>query len=134
MLKMLQNRVFPLAVLCAVGALGAAGPSNRFAGDWTGTFTRPDNTGIQTFTIADNGHLTGTFYSTVFDVGGTLNGQVLADGSFHVVGLTDTSPPHFDVSCGAFRIVGGHLVTASWGIPDGFACNSPGWSQDLERQ
>ena len=134
MLQFLPTRVLPLVLLCGVCALGAAAPSSPFAGDWTGTFTRPEFTGLQAFTITDTGHLSGTFYNPVFDVGGTLNGQVRANGSFTVVGLTDTNPPHFDVSCGKFQIVGDHLVTESWGLPDQFACDNPGWSQDLERQ
>ena len=77
------------AVVGGIGLAAApavAAPNNPYAGSWAGTFQAVggDATGTVEWEISASGAIKGSFFNTVFEVGGTMTGHIDKDGTIHL--------------------------------------------------
>ena len=131
---MLSSLLGHAAAFAATFMSAPAAPS-PFAGSWSGTVTIGTQARLeQTLEVSASGMFTGTFLNIGNGGTGTILGHIGQDGSFTLIALVDGIPGNVGITCGQFQIApNGHLVTVTFGIQEQ-GCNSPGWSQDLERQ
>jgi hypothetical protein len=76
--------VVAMIALAFAATPAQAAPSNPFAGEWSGNFYGPGVEGTVDWTISPSGVITGTFYNTTLDIGGTMVGHVDKDGNLHL--------------------------------------------------
>lgn len=79
---------FVLLTVFLVGCGGSGGGGNddnvgAFQGNFGGTWTSTNSwSGTSTIDVAPNGSFTGTFVNNTLSLDGTIQGQVVSDGSF----------------------------------------------------
>ena len=125
-----------VAVLDVGSSTAKAEPSvSPFAGSWSGTWSIAalEKGGTFDWTISDAGRITGTVYTTTFGTGGTIVGNVGADGNLMFIGFAPNDVPATGHNGSPFQgtaVIGtdGKLVASATGMFNAFPYNQvDGW-------